>query len=59
MTKQEAQEIIVAYLEDWSNNLMPDFVEDSIRGGCDDEAIQALDLVGTDFNWSASIKIEG
>ena len=58
MTKQQAQAIVVSYLEDWANNFLDDFVEDSIRGGCDDEAIEALDLVGTDFNWSASIKTD-
>lgn len=58
MTKQQAQAIIVAYAEDWANNIMPDFLEDSINGGCDDEAIEALALVGTGFNWVASIKTD-
>lgn len=58
MTHKEAQEIIVSYLEDWANNIMPDFIEDSIRGCCDSEAIEALALVGTDFNWCAVIKTD-
>lgn len=58
MTKEEAQAIIVAYMEDWANNIMPDFVEDSISNGTDDEAKEALELVGTDFEWFASIKTD-
>ncbi len=58
MSKTEAQAIIISYLEDWANNFMPDFIEDSINGGCDDEAIEALRLVGTNFNWFASIKTD-
>ncbi len=58
MTTQEAQAIIISFIEDWANNFLPDFVEDSINGGNDDEAIQALQLVGTDFNWYASIKTD-
>ena len=58
MSKTEAQAIIISYLEDWANNFMPDFIEDSINGGCDDEAIEALQLVGTNFNWFASIKTD-
>jgi len=58
MTTTEAQAIVVAYLESWANEIMPDFVEDSINGGCDAEAIQALELVGTNFNWFASIKTD-
>ena len=50
-----AQDIITAYMKDWCENIAPDFIEDSIRGGCDDEAIAALDLVGFDFNWDIQI----
>jgi len=58
MTTTEAQAIIISYIEDWANNCMPDFIEDSIHGGCDEEAEQALELVGTNFNWFASIKTD-
>ncbi len=58
MTIQEAQAIIISFIEDWSNNIMPDFIEDSINGGSDEEAREALELVGTDFNWYASIKTD-
>ena len=50
-----AQDIITAYMKDWCENIAPDFIEDSIRGGCDDVAIAALDLVGFDFNWDIQI----
>ncbi len=58
MTKQEAQATIISYIEDWANNFLPDFVEDSINGSDDAEAREALELVGTDFNWFASIKTD-
>ena len=58
MTKQEAQATIISYIEDWANNLMADFVEDSINGSSDDEAREALELVGTNFNWYATINTD-
>lgn len=58
MTTTEAQAIIISCLEDWANTMMADFVEESILNGGDAEALQALQLVGTDFNWSASIKTD-
>ncbi len=56
MTTKEAQLIVANYIQDWCNNIAPDFVEDSINGGNDDEAIEALRLVGTDFEWFVEVK---
>ena len=55
MTTQEAQDYIATFIKDWCETIGPDFIEDSIRGGIDDEAIEALSLVGTDFPWSITI----
>ena len=55
MTTQEAQECIATFIKDWCETIGPDFIEDSIRGGIDDKAIEALSLVGTDFPWSITI----
>jgi len=58
MTKTEAQECVRAYLEDWFANIGPDFVQDSITGSDDSEAIEALELVGLDFNWDVKVSID-
>ena len=55
MTTKEAQDCVAAYIKDWCENIGPDFIEDSIRDGIDDEAIEALSLVGTDFPWHVTI----
>jgi len=55
MTTKEAQDCVAAYIKDWCETIGPDFIEDSIRGGIDDEAIKALSLVGTDFPWHLTI----
>ncbi len=55
---KSAKNGITGTVDKASNNIMPDFIEDSINGGCDDEAIEALQLVGTNFNWFASIKTD-
>ena len=55
MTTQEAQKIVASFIEDWCINIAPDFIEDSIMGGVDEEAIQALKVVGFDFNWDLKV----
>ena len=55
MTTSEAKSISKGYILDWCE-VSTDLIEESIRGGLDDEAIEALDLVGFDFPWS--IKVE-
>ena len=55
MTNQEAQQLITSYMEDWFNNIGPDFIEDSIRGGVDEETKTALEQVGLNFNWEVKV----
>ena len=52
MTTNQAQVIVANYIQGWCNDVAPDFIEDSINGGTDQEAIDALALVGTNFDWS-------
>jgi hypothetical protein len=55
IAQSTAQDIIANYIKDWCENIAPDFIEDSIRGGVDDEVIAALDLVGFDFDWGITV----
>ena len=57
MTKSEAQQILADYFEGWCNDVAPDFMKDSIEGGLDEEAQEALRLVGMDFDWYAKVAI--
>ena len=58
MTKEQAQQIILNELEFWTGEYVAEYVEESIRGNDDEELLQALDLVGTNFNWSCEFKVE-
>ena len=55
IAESAAKDIIANYIQDWCENIGPDFIEDSIRGGLDDEAIAALELVGFDFDWGITV----
>ena len=55
IAESTAKDIIANYIKDWCENISTEFIEESIRGGLDDEAIAALDLVGFDFDWNITV----
>ena len=57
MTNKEAQQILLAYIQDWVDLAATEFIEESIEGSLDEEAKEALDLVGLEFDWSASVTL--
>ena len=55
MTKTEAQSIVTEYIRDWCGEFSAEYVRDSILNGTDEEAIEALETAGFDFNWEVKV----
>lgn len=57
MTTAEAKAIIAEYIRDWTDNFVLDYVKEGITDGSDEEALEAYNLVGFDFDWNVDVTV--